>query len=100
MTARLVAWSARHSRSVIVVALLLALLGDLARRSLARDVIPDLADPQLAILADWMGHPASDVASGVTRVLEGSLDGVPGANATEKTARIIVGLDSHIRTGR
>jgi hypothetical protein len=30
----------------------------------------------------------------------GSLDGVPGANATEKTARIIVGLDSHIRTGR
>ena len=81
MTGRLVAWSARHSRSVIVAALLLALLGDLARRSLARDVIPDLADPQLAILADWMGHPASDVASDVTRVLEASLDGVAGVVA-------------------
>ncbi len=81
MTGRLVAWSARHSRTVIVAVLLLALLGELARRSLARDVIPDLADPQLAILADWMGHPASDVASDVTRVLEVSLDGVAGVVA-------------------
>jgi Cu(I)/Ag(I) efflux system membrane protein CusA/SilA len=81
VTGRLVAWSARRSRSVIVAALLLALLGELARRSLARDVIPDLADPQLAILADWMGHPASDVASDVTRVLEVSLDGVAGVVA-------------------
>ena len=30
----------------------------------------------------------------------GSLDGVPGTNATEKTARIIAGLDDHFRSGR
>ncbi len=81
MTGRLVAWSARHSRIVIGAALLLAMLGDVARRSLPRDVLPDLADPQLAILADWMGHPASDVARDVTRVLETALDGVPGVLA-------------------
>ena len=78
MTARLVAWSARHSRIVVAAALVLALVGDLARRSLSRDVVPDLADPQIAILGDWMGHSAGDVAREVTSVLERSLDGVPG----------------------
>jgi hypothetical protein len=31
---------------------------------------------------------------------QGSLAGVPGANASEKTIRIIAGLDEHFRTGR
>ena len=41
--------------------------GELARRGLARDVIPDLADPQIGLVADWMGHPAPEVAATVTQ---------------------------------
>ena len=46
---RVVSWSARHHRLVIGLALLLAGAGELARRALARDVIPDLSDPQIAL---------------------------------------------------
>ena len=75
MIARLVSWSARHHWIVIVAALALAIGGDLARRGLARDVIPDLADPQIALVADWMGHPAPEVAAAVTRPLTEALAG-------------------------
>jgi Cu(I)/Ag(I) efflux system membrane protein CusA/SilA len=81
MISRLVAWSARHHWTVIVVALVLAIGCDLARRRLSRDVIPDLADPQIALVADWMGHPAPEVAASVTQPLTEALAGVPGSKA-------------------
>ena len=55
MTARIVAWCTRHPVVVLVLALALGAGGELARRSLARDVIPDLSDPQVVLVADWMG---------------------------------------------
>jgi copper/silver efflux system protein len=76
-----VAWSARHSWLVISSALVLALAGELARRSLSRDVLPELSDPQLVLVADWMGHPATEVATHVTRPLTEALQSVPGATA-------------------
>ncbi len=85
MIAALVAWSARHNRFVLVAALLLAIAGDLARRGLARDVIPDLADPQIGIVADWMGHPAPDVAENVNRQLTEALGDLPGVKAIRGT---------------
>ncbi len=81
MIARLVSWCARRSWLVIGAALLLALGGELARRRLSGDVIPDLSDPQIGLVADWMGHPAPEVASAVTAVLTGALQDVPGAKA-------------------
>jgi Cu(I)/Ag(I) efflux system membrane protein CusA/SilA len=81
MMMRVVAWSTRHHRVLIAVALVVALAGEIARRSLSRDVIPDLSDPQLVLVADWMGHPAADVASAVTNVLTGALEGIPGGTA-------------------
>ena len=81
MIAAVVAWSARHSRLVIAGTLLLAAGGELARRHLGRDVIPDLADPQIGIVADWMGHPAPAVETAVTKVLTERLASVPGAKA-------------------
>jgi Cu(I)/Ag(I) efflux system membrane protein CusA/SilA len=78
---RLVSWCARHHWTVIVAALLLAVGGDVARRQLARDVVPDLSDPQIALVADWMGHPAPAVAESVTKVLTGALADVPGVKA-------------------
>ena len=81
MIGRLVAWCARHNRLVIAAALVAAIAGDLARRGLARDVVPDLADPQIGLVADWMGHPAPEVAQRVTRVLTEALAGLPGVKA-------------------
>ncbi len=81
MTARLLAWCTRHHWIVIAAALVLAVAGELARRALSRDAIPDLSDPQIVLVADWMGHPATAVATEVTRVLTDALAGVPGSTA-------------------
>ena len=81
MIARIVSWSTRRSWIVMAVALLLAVGGELARRALGRDAIPDLSNPQIVLVADWMGHPATEVATGVTRVLTDALEGVPGSTA-------------------
>ncbi|HWL84321.1 MAG TPA: efflux RND transporter permease subunit [Polyangiaceae bacterium] len=81
MIARWVLWCARHPWMVIVVALSLAAAGELGRRGLANDVVPDLSDPQIGIVADWMGHPAPEIADAVTSVLSEALQDVPGAKA-------------------
>ncbi|HXT99741.1 MAG TPA: efflux RND transporter permease subunit, partial [Polyangia bacterium] len=81
MIARVVSWSARHHWTVIIAALGIAIAGDFARRGLARDVVPDLADPQIALVADWMGHPAPDVAAAVAKPLTEALTGVAGSKA-------------------
>jgi len=53
----------------------------MGRRRLSGDVIPDLSDPQIGVVADWMGHPASEVATAVTAGLTDALTDVPGAKA-------------------
>jgi Cu(I)/Ag(I) efflux system membrane protein CusA/SilA len=78
---RLVAWSARHHWAVIGAALAVAIACDVARRRLSRDVVPDLADPQIALVADWAGHPAPEVAAAVAKPLTEALSDVPGAKA-------------------
>ena len=84
--ARLVAFCARHPRALLLAGVLAALGGTLAHRSLARDVIPDLSEPQVVLVVDWMGHPAAEVAARVTEVVTGALRGVPGATAVRGTS--------------
>jgi Cu(I)/Ag(I) efflux system membrane protein CusA/SilA len=79
--ARIVAWSSGHSWLVLAAAMLLAAAGELAYRALGRDAIPDLSSPQIVLVADWMGHPAPEVAEDLTNVLTATLDGVPGSTA-------------------
>ena len=81
MIAAIVAWCVRHSWLVIAIALVLAAGGELGRRSLSRDVLPDLSDPQIVLVADWMGHPASEVSASVTKILTSELESIPGATA-------------------
>ncbi len=77
--ARLVGWSARNLRLVVLGSLLVAAAGLLARHRLSRDVIPDLSDPQVVVLVDWMGHPAA--RSGPRR------DAGPDARAGRRSRR-------------
>ena len=81
MIQRCVAWCSRHSRIVIVIAVALAIWGEHARRRLAQDAVPDLSDPQVGLVVEWMGHPASEVATRVTGVLTESLKSVPGVTS-------------------
>ena len=81
MIQRCVAWCTRHSLAVIVLGAALGLWGEHARRRLAADAVPDLSDPQVGLVVEWMGHPASEVATRVTGVLTESLKSVPGASS-------------------
>jgi Cu(I)/Ag(I) efflux system membrane protein CusA/SilA len=64
---------------VIALAVVVGLGGEWARRSLSRDAVPDLSDPQVGIVVDWMGHPATEVATRVTKVLTDGLKTIPSA---------------------
>jgi Cu(I)/Ag(I) efflux system membrane protein CusA/SilA len=83
---RVVAWSARHARLVALCALVVGVAGWTAQRHLSRDVIPDLADPQVVVLVDWMGHPAGEVAGAVTALVTRALEGIPGTTAVRGTS--------------
>jgi Cu(I)/Ag(I) efflux system membrane protein CusA/SilA len=83
---RLVAFCARRPRTLLLAGALAALGSYFAQRSLARDVIPDLSDPQMVLVVEWMGHPATEVASRVTEVVTGGLQGVPGSTAVRGTS--------------
>jgi copper/silver efflux system protein len=79
VTARLIRWCTRHHWVVIGAFMIIASLGELARRRLASDVIPDLSEPNIGVVVDWMGHPAPEVSRYVTTVLTRALSTVPGA---------------------
>ncbi|HXX66104.1 MAG TPA: efflux RND transporter permease subunit [Polyangiaceae bacterium] len=81
MIARIVAFSSRHAWLVLALALILAAAGEVARRALGGDAIPDLSNPQIVLVADWMGHPATEVSKDVTQVLTSALGDVPGSTA-------------------
>ncbi len=81
MITRLVEWCTRNAWLVVAGALVFAVTGEICRRNLARDAVPDLSDPQIGLVADWMGHPATDVAERVNRVLTDALASIPGSTA-------------------
>jgi Cu(I)/Ag(I) efflux system membrane protein CusA/SilA len=92
---------------VIVIALALGVSGEFARRRLSRDAVPDLSDPQIGLVVDWMGHPASEVATRVTQVLTESLKSVPGARAVRGASMssmayvdILFGSSKNLEPGR
>ena len=59
MIARVVAACARRPYVVLAAAALTAAGGYGRNARLARDAIPDLSDPQLVLVAEWMGHPGA-----------------------------------------
>lgn len=81
MILRVVTFCARHPLAVLLSTLLTALACLYAERRLVRDAIPDLSDPQVVLVAEWMGRPAEQVAEKVTTPLENALRDTPGAGA-------------------
>ncbi len=91
LIARALAWSARHRRIVLAAAALVALLGLVGQRRLAREIIPDLADPQLAVVVEWMGHGSTDVAERVTAVVSQAVQDLPGVSAVRGSSMADMG---------
>lgn len=79
MILRAVTFSAKRPLLVLVATLLVALGGVMAERHLSHDAVPDLSDPQIVLIAEWMGHPAPEVQHDVTDALTRELASVPGA---------------------
>src|SRR5262249_893878 len=77
----LVAFSTRRPWAILAVAIAIAIGGGLAWRAIPRDAIPDVSSPQIVLIADWMGHPATEAAASVTQGLTHATDGVPGLSA-------------------
>ncbi|HKQ67988.1 MAG TPA: efflux RND transporter permease subunit, partial [Polyangiaceae bacterium] len=86
MITRVVEWSTRRPWLVIVASLALAIAGWVGRRTLSRDVLPDLAEPQLVLVLDWMGHSAAEVANSATKMVTADLERIPGVVAVRGTS--------------
>ncbi len=107
MITRIMELCARRSWLVIGAAALAAAGAYAAQRSLARDAIPDLSVPRIGVVAEWMGHPATDVANQVTRVVTAGLDHIPGATAVRGQSMsnmayvdVVFGAESALAAGR
>jgi cobalt-zinc-cadmium resistance protein CzcA len=107
MISRVMELCARRSWLVLGAAALAAVGAYAAQRSLARDAIPDLSDPRIGVVAEWMGHPATDVANQVTRVVAAGLDHIPGATAVRGQSMsnmayvdVVFGAESALAGGR
>jgi len=107
MISRVIEACARRSWLVIAAAALAAVGSYRAQQSLARDAIPDLSDPRIGVVAEWMGHPATDVADQVTRVVTAGLDRIPGATAVRGQSMadmayvdVVFGSESALAAGR
>ena len=107
MISRIIELSARRSWLVVGATALAAVGAYAAQRSVARDAIPDLSDPRIGVIAEWMGHPATDVAEQVTRVVTAGLDRIPGSTAVRGQSMsdmayvdVVFGSESALGAGR
>ena len=107
MIARVMERCARRPWLVLAATALAAAGAYAAQRSLARDAIPDLSDPRIGVIAEWMGHPATDVADQITRVVTAGLDHIPGATAVRGQSMsdmayvdVVFGSESSLAAGR
>ena len=107
MIARVMERCARRPWLVLGATALAAAGAYAAQRSLARDAIPDLSDPRIGVIAEWMGHPATDVADQITRVVTAGLDHIPGATAVRGQSMsdmayvdVVFGSESSLAAGR
>jgi Cu(I)/Ag(I) efflux system membrane protein CusA/SilA len=104
--ARAAAFSSRHPRAVLLVALMVVAGGEVARRSLAQDALSDVSDPRLAVVLEWPGHSAVELSAQVEPITA-ALAGTAGARAVRGSAMsglgyvdVVFGGDQELARGR
>lgn len=107
MILKVVSFCARRPLVVLLATVVTALLCVVAERRLVRDAIPDLSDPQVVLVAEWMGHPAKEVAGSLTTPLEDALRTIPDATAVRGVSMagmayvdVVFGSKSAVTRGR
>ncbi|MFZ5475886.1 MAG: efflux RND transporter permease subunit [Myxococcota bacterium] len=81
MLARIVDWSGRNRAIVYLASVLATLAGIWTALRSPLDAIPDLSDPQVIVLAEWMGRSPQLVEDQVTYPLVTGLQALPGVRA-------------------
>jgi CzcA family heavy metal efflux pump len=89
------AFIGHHARSIIIVALALAVAGVFAARSLPVGLFPQVAFPRVVVDLDAGSRPADQTAMLVTRPVEEALRAVPGvqdvrSNSSRGSAQVSV----------
>ncbi len=77
MLARIIDWSTRHTRVVVLASASLAVAGTWAVVGTPVDAIPDLSDAQVIVMTEWPGQAPQSVEDQVTYPLETELLKVP-----------------------
>ena len=78
---RAIGWSSRHPWGVLGAALLFVVAAEAVRRSAPADVLPELSDPRIGVVVEWMGHSASEVSEKLTAPVIRLLSPLEGATA-------------------
>jgi Cu(I)/Ag(I) efflux system membrane protein CusA/SilA len=86
MMGRVTGFCARRWYLVLALALAAAVAGEASRRDLAADAIPDLAEPRIGVVIEWMGHAADEVSTCITQVMTSELAAVPGSRTVRGTS--------------
>jgi Cu(I)/Ag(I) efflux system membrane protein CusA/SilA len=81
MITRLIHWSLHNRPTVLLAALLLALIGIWSAATIRLDAIPDLSDTQVIIKTNWPGQSPQQVENQVTYPLAATLLSVPNSTA-------------------
>jgi len=89
---RVAGFCARRWHLVLALALAAVLAGEASRRELTADAIPDLAEPRVGVVIEWMGHAADEVSARITQLLTSELAAVPGARTVRGTSMAGMGF--------
>lgn len=87
MIARVVAWSLENRLVVMLCTLALSVAGIRAYQTLPMDAVPDVSNVQVQVLTNAPGLAPLEVESLVTRPIELSLAGLPGAATIRSISR-------------
>lgn len=85
---RIIEFSVRRRGVVIGLAALLAIAGGICLARAPIDAIPDLAENQVIVFADWPGHAPQEVEDQITFPLSGRLQGLAGVKTVRASSEL------------
>ncbi|HEY6911926.1 MAG TPA: efflux RND transporter permease subunit [Myxococcales bacterium] len=83
---RVISACLRRPWPVVAAAAAVAVAGALSYGRLPFDALPDLAEKQLLVFADWPGHSPAEVDEQVTRIVSANLGGIAGVEESRSSS--------------